>query len=120
MAYGFTSLLQLLNESGLSNSSMQMCKGNLMRTLEMVCCISHYGCVVFSVILMHCFSFIYRNLMNTLHFEFIGNDPVDEDVDIGGNEPPVSSYPQVETEKDKGFSSKHVSSGNSSDNAGLF
>lgn len=65
--------IELLNESGLSNSSMQMCKGN---------------------------------------------DPVDEDVDIGGNEPPVSSYPQVETEKDKGFSSKHVSSGNSSDNAG--
>ncbi|OIT05967.1 PREDICTED: transcription factor GTE8-like [Nicotiana attenuata] len=29
-----------------------------------------------------------------------GNDHVDEEVDIGGNEPPVSSYPSVEIEKD--------------------
>ncbi|XAR51972.1 hypothetical protein NMG60_11006785 [Bertholletia excelsa] len=47
--------IELPNESGLSNSSMQLGKGN---------------------------------------------DPMDEDVDIGGNEPPVSSYPPVEIEKD--------------------
>ncbi|RWR83791.1 transcription factor GTE10-like protein [Cinnamomum micranthum f. kanehirae] len=47
--------IELLNESGLSNSSLQICKVN---------------------------------------------DPVDEDVDIGGNDPPVSSYPPVEIEKD--------------------
>ncbi|CAL5327404.1 unnamed protein product [Camellia sinensis] len=29
-----------------------------------------------------------------------GNDPVDEDVDIGGNDPPITSYPPVEIEKD--------------------
>ncbi|XP_058093851.1 transcription factor GTE8-like isoform X3 [Magnolia sinica] len=46
---------QLLNESGLSNSSVQPCKGN---------------------------------------------DPSNEDVDIGGNDPPVSSYPPLEIEKD--------------------
>ncbi|KAA8548201.1 hypothetical protein F0562_004538 [Nyssa sinensis] len=49
--------IELLNESGLSNSSMQLGKGN---------------------------------------------DAVDEDVDIGGNEPPVSSYPPVKIEKDTG------------------
>lgn len=52
--------IELVNDSGLSNSSMQPCKGN---------------------------------------------DPVDEDVDIGGNEPPVSSYPPVEIEKDSSSSS---------------
>ncbi|ESW12884.1 hypothetical protein PHAVU_008G150100 [Phaseolus vulgaris] len=31
---------------------------------------------------------------------FKGNDPADEEVDIGGNEPPVSSYPHVEIAKD--------------------
>ncbi|XP_061373537.1 transcription factor GTE8-like [Gastrolobium bilobum] len=31
---------------------------------------------------------------------FKGNDPADEEVDIGGNEPPVSSYPHVQIEKD--------------------
>ncbi|KAH0984601.1 hypothetical protein GBA52_011778 [Prunus armeniaca] len=67
----FSLLLQLLNESGLSNSSMQPCKGN---------------------------------------------DPADEDVDIGGNEPPVSSYPPVEIEKDTGYKiSKGISSSSSSD-----
>lgn len=31
----------------------------------------------------------------------LGNDPIDEDVDIvGGNDPPVSSYPPIEIEKD--------------------
>ncbi|CAL5361891.1 hypothetical protein CsSME_00053080 [Camellia sinensis var. sinensis] len=47
--------VELLNESGFSNSSVQPCKGN---------------------------------------------DLVDEDVDIGGNDPPISSYPPVEIEKD--------------------
>ncbi|XP_034207796.1 transcription factor GTE8-like isoform X2 [Prunus dulcis] len=59
--------IELLNESGLSNSSMQPCKA-------------------------------------------------DEDVDIGGNEPPVSSYPPVEIEKDTGYKiSKGISSSSSSD-----
>ncbi|KAK7311365.1 hypothetical protein RJT34_09465 [Clitoria ternatea] len=31
---------------------------------------------------------------------FKGNDPTDEEVDLGGIEPPVSSYPHVEIEKD--------------------
>ncbi|XP_065877537.1 transcription factor GTE8-like isoform X3 [Euphorbia lathyris] len=62
--------IELLNESGLSNSSMHQQKGN---------------------------------------------DPADEDVDIGGNEPPVSSYPPVEIEKDAGCKgSKCISSGSSS------
>lgn len=63
--------IELLNESGPSNSSMQPCKGN---------------------------------------------DLGDEDVDIGGNEPPISSYPPVEIEKDTAHrSSKCISSGSSSD-----
>lgn len=63
--------IELLNESGLSNSSMQQGKGN---------------------------------------------DLPDEDIDIGGNEPPVSSYPPVEIEKDTGIkSSKCVSPCSSSD-----
>nr|QMS43709.1 tymovirus-like 45/70Kd protein [Betula platyphylla] len=63
--------IELLNESGSSNSSMQPCKGN---------------------------------------------DPGDEDVDIGGNEPAISSYPSVEIEKDEAHrSSRCISSGNSSD-----
>ncbi|XWS30467.1 hypothetical protein CRYUN_Cryun24cG0120300 [Craigia yunnanensis] len=63
--------IELLNESGLSNSSMQQGRGN---------------------------------------------DQADEDVDIGGNEPPVSSYPCVEIEKDTGHrSAKSVSSGSSRD-----
>ncbi|GMP29574.1 hypothetical protein CsSME_00004618 [Camellia sinensis var. sinensis] len=63
--------IELLNESGISNSSMQLCEGN---------------------------------------------DPIDEDVDIGGNEPPISSYPPVEIEKDKGRrSNKCIRSGSSSD-----
>ncbi|KAK9039598.1 hypothetical protein V6N11_014794 [Hibiscus sabdariffa] len=45
-----------------------------------------------------------------------GNDQADEDVDIGGNEPPVSSYPPVEIEKDTGYrSTKSVSSSSSRD-----
>ncbi|XP_044499633.1 transcription factor GTE8-like [Mangifera indica] len=63
--------IELLNESGLSNSSMQQGKEN---------------------------------------------DIADEDIDIGGNEPPVSSYPPVEIEKDAGFkSNKCVGLDSSSD-----
>ncbi|XP_043807016.1 transcription factor GTE8 isoform X2 [Manihot esculenta] len=59
--------IELLNVSGLSNSSMQQQKG-------------------------------------------------DEDVDIGGNGPPISSYPPVEIEKDTGLKgTKCVSSSSSSD-----
>lgn len=54
-----------------------------------------------------------------------GNDPVDEDVDIGGNDPPISSYPPVEIEKDtalkntKRSSSSSSSSGSGSSSSGL-
>ncbi|XP_057766919.1 transcription factor GTE8-like isoform X1 [Salvia miltiorrhiza] len=51
--------IELPNVSGLSNSSLQVDKGN-------------------------------------------DNDPIDEDVDIGGNEAPVTSYPPVLIEKDVG------------------
>ncbi|KAL5998203.1 hypothetical protein ACLOJK_009141 [Asimina triloba] len=61
--------MELLNESGLSNSSMQPCKGN---------------------------------------------DPADEDVDIVGNDPPVSSFPPVEIEKDTAHRSSKCSSSSSS------
>ncbi|KAL6143154.1 hypothetical protein ACLB2K_053849 [Fragaria x ananassa] len=63
--------MELLNDSGLSNSSMQPCEGN---------------------------------------------DLDEEDVDIGGNEPPVSSYPPVEIEKDTCHrSSKNISPSSSSE-----
>ncbi|PIA33647.1 hypothetical protein AQUCO_04000009v1 [Aquilegia coerulea] len=61
--------LELLNESGVSNSSTQPCKGN---------------------------------------------DPVDEDIDIGGNDLPVSSYPPVEIGKDTVHRSSNCSSSSSS------
>lgn len=54
-----------------------------------------------------------------------GNDPADEDVDIGGNDPPISSYPPVEIEKDtalrntKRSSSSSYSSGSGSSSSGL-
>ncbi|KAI8543920.1 hypothetical protein RHMOL_Rhmol08G0255300 [Rhododendron molle] len=72
--------MELLDESGFSNSSAQQCKGN---------------------------------------------DPADEDVDIGGNDPPISSYPPVEIEKDtalkntKRSSSSSSSSGSGSSSSGL-
>lgn len=47
----------------------------------------------------------------------VGNDLDEEDVDIGGNEPPVSSYPPVEIEKDTCHrSSKNISPSSSSGN----
>lgn len=61
--------MELHNESGFSNSSMQPCKGN---------------------------------------------DPADEEVDIGGNDPPVSSFPPVEIEKDRARRSNKCSSSSSS------
>ncbi|XP_010250834.1 PREDICTED: transcription factor GTE9 [Nelumbo nucifera] len=61
--------MELLNESGLSNSSMQLCKGN---------------------------------------------EPAEEDVDIGGNDLPVSSYPPVEIEKDAVHRNSKCSSSSSS------
>jgi len=51
---------------------------------------------------------------------------VDEDVDIGGNDPPISSYPPVDIEKDathggSKYSSSSSSSGDSgSSSSGLF
>ncbi|GFY84632.1 global transcription factor group E8 [Actinidia rufa] len=65
--------IEVLNDSGPSNSSMPLCKGN---------------------------------------------DAIDDDVDIGGNEPPVSSYPLLEIEKGMGHrSSACISSGSSSSNS---
>ncbi|KAK1271033.1 Transcription factor GTE10 [Acorus gramineus] len=61
--------LEILNESGVSNSSMLPCKGN---------------------------------------------EPADEDVDIVGNDPPISSYPPVEIEKDTARRSSKCSSSSSS------
>ncbi|KAL6997013.1 hypothetical protein U1Q18_007136 [Sarracenia purpurea var. burkii] len=61
--------MELLNESGFSNSSVQPCKGN---------------------------------------------DPVDEEVDIGGSDPPISSYPPVEIEKDAALRNSKCSSSSSS------
>ncbi|XP_060204442.1 transcription factor GTE10-like isoform X2 [Lycium barbarum] len=43
-----------------------------------------------------------------------GNDPADEEVDIGGNDPPVSSFPPVEIEKDRARRSNKCSSSSSS------
>ncbi|XP_049359479.1 transcription factor GTE10-like isoform X1 [Solanum verrucosum] len=60
--------MELHNESGFSNSSMQPCKGN---------------------------------------------DLADEEVDIGGNDPPVSSFPPVEIEKDRARRSNKCSSSSS-------
>ncbi|RDX86072.1 Transcription factor GTE8, partial [Mucuna pruriens] len=52
---------------------------------------------------------------SSLH-PFKGNDPADEEVDIGGNEPPVSSYPSVEIEKDATYRmNKCLSPGSSND-----
>ncbi|GFY83074.1 global transcription factor group E8 [Actinidia rufa] len=66
--------IEVLNESGPSNSSMPLCKEN---------------------------------------------DAIDDDVDIGGNEPPVSSYPLLEIEKGMGHrNSACISSGSSSSNSG--
>lgn len=45
----------------------------------------------------------------------LGNDLGDEDIDIGGNEPPVSSYQPVEIEKEK--DSGHKNSKTSSDSS---
>ncbi|XP_050231771.1 transcription factor GTE8-like [Mercurialis annua] len=51
-------------------------------------------------------------ISNSTMQEQKGNDAADEDVDIGGNEPPVSSYPPVEIEKDAGHkNSKCISLG---------
>ncbi|KAF8390596.1 hypothetical protein HHK36_025123 [Tetracentron sinense] len=61
--------MELLHESGLSNSSIQPCKGN---------------------------------------------EPVEEDIDIGGNDPPVSSYPPVEIDKDTAHINSKCSSSSSS------
>lgn len=44
-----------------------------------------------------------------------GNEPVDEDIDIvGGNDPPISSYPPVEIEKDAAQKNSKCSSSSSS------
>ncbi|XP_062109058.1 transcription factor GTE8-like [Humulus lupulus] len=55
------------------------------------------------------------SLSNSSMHHYKGNEPADEDVDIGRNDPPVSSCP-LEIEKDTGHGiSKCISSGSSSD-----
>lgn len=54
------------------------------------------------------FSFLFK------YVAFVGDDLGDEDVDIGGNEPPVSSYPPVEIEWDATYTiNKRLSPGSS-------
>lgn len=54
------------------------------------------------------------------YYTTTGNELVAEDVDIGGNEPPVSSCPPVEKQKDSGRrSNKCISPGSSSGNKDL-
>lgn len=58
--------------------------------------------------------------MDSLFSTYAGNDPVEEDVDIvGGDDPPVSSYPPVEILKDgTNRNSKCGSSSSSSSESG--
>lgn len=97
-------LMQLNNESGISNSSTQPCKGYLL--------------FFFSIQLYNRTAENVHQAMAVLiltPFIFSGNDPVDEDVDIvGGNDPPVSSYPPVEIEKDAANRNSKCSSSSSS------
>lgn len=52
---------------------------------------------------------------DTFFSTYVGNDPVEEDVDIvGGNDPPVSSYPPVEILKDGANKNSKCSSSSSS------
>lgn len=60
------------------------------------------------------FSFFF----SLMYFTLVGNDPIEEDIDIVGNEAPVSSYPPVEIEKDTEHrSSKCILSGSFSGNS---
>lgn len=55
------------------------------------------------------------NFLNLISVISSGNDQVDEDVDVvGGNDPPVSSYPPVEIEKDVANRTSKCSSSSSS------
>ena len=78
--------------------------------------------VILCVFVSVCTCTSMRTLFDLL-FEFVplvANDPADEDVDIGGNEPPVSSYPPMEIEKDATYrTNKRLSPGNSSGKCGL-
>ena len=98
-------LMQLNNESGISNSSTQPCKG-------------YFYLFFFSIQLYNRTAENVYQAMAVLiltPFIFSGNDPVDEDVDIvGGNDPPVSSYPPVEIEKDAANRNSKCSSSSSS------
>ncbi|WOL03680.1 transcription factor GTE9 [Canna indica] len=53
-------------------------------------------------------------LSNSSMHPYKGNEPAEEDVDIIGNDPPVSSYPPVEIEKDAIIRSGKCSSSSSS------
>lgn len=53
-----------------------------------------------------------------MYCSLLGNDTIEEDIDIVGNEAPVSSFPPVEIEKDTEHrSSKCVLSGSFSGNS---
>ena len=76
-------LLQVLNDSRPSNSSLQHCNG-----YPQTLCVCLYLYILYVDYYLK-------------HVLFVGNDDLaDEDVDIGGNESPVSNYPPVEIEKD--------------------
>lgn len=45
---------------------------------------------------------------------FVGNDAVEEDIDIGGNDSPILSFPPIEIEKDTAHEILKASSSSSS------
>lgn len=97
---------QLLNESGPSNSSMQQKKGYFLL---------HFVTVDDDLAVKACTlePFVHLFLVGCV---CLGNDLGDEEIDIGGNGPPVSSYQPVEIEKEKdtGHKSSKISSDSSS------
>lgn len=86
--------MQILNESGFSNSSMQPCRGCSFEFFFLVsCCISIKS-------KFYSYLFFYRIiLILVIHVYIAGNNAGDEEVEIGGNEPPVSSHSPMEIEK---------------------
>lgn len=65
-------------------------------------------------VVVEVFSFLFLFSFFCVSVLYTGNDPADEEVDIGGNDPPVSSFPPVEIEKDRARRSNKCSSSSSS------
>ncbi|KAJ6949330.1 hypothetical protein NC651_003359 [Populus alba x Populus x berolinensis] len=99
--------IELLNESGPSNSSMQQKKGYFLL---------HFVTVDDDLAVKACTLEPFVHLI-LVGYVCLGNDLGDEEIDIGGNGPPVSSYQPVEIEKEKdtGHKSSKISSDSSSD-----